>query len=666
MQKLITFKIKKIFTYAFLLWGIAPTVNAQTLNFEWVNQVSGISISKYTTQDALGNVYTIGRFNNTVDMDPSASVFNLTSFGGTDVFIAKYDVTGNLVWARQFGGIGNDDGYVISIDALGNIITTGYYQFTIDFDPGPSVYNLTAAAEPDIFISKLDPSGNFIWAYSIGGSGTDYGLFSTIDPSGNINLTGQFSGTVDFDPGPAVYTLNSQGGSDIFILKINASGNFLWAKSIGGTDSDFGNAIAVDGNDNILITGCFSSTVDFNPSIGIFNLTSFSAPYDIFQLKLDVNGNFLWAVAYGNSGFEFGKSIAADSFGNVYFNGLFTGTIDFDPGAGIFNLTATGSGNAIITKLDPNGNLIWAKSISGTSSSAGSSLCISGTNDIYCTGTFLGTADLDPGIGVSNFTSNGSSDVYILKLDQNGNYIWGNQFGNLSSDNSLGISVSTTGNLLLAGSFGGTVDFDPSAGVYNLTAASFQSGYTVKFNQSISLPIELLSFTGVQAKEKIELNWITQSEKDNECFIIEKNTKLNEWTSIGKVLGAGTSLSQKQYQSFDEHPIVGIQYYRLKQVDHNGTFSYSPIIAIDYNSKSTIDLSIFPNPAIETIVIKLDPILFEENCNLRILDACGRVVKNIPLTASIIDIEIALLEPGGYLVEVTSGNKSFRQKFIKK
>ncbi|MBK9636474.1 MAG: T9SS type A sorting domain-containing protein [Bacteroidetes bacterium] len=666
MKKLLLFIVKKLVGFNLLLWGITYTSNAQSLNFEWVNQVAGLSILKSTTQDVAGNVYAIGRFNNTVDMDPSAGVFNLTSIGGTDVFISKFDAFGNLVWAKQFGSNGNDDGYNISVDAVGNILTTGYFQFTSDFDPGPAIYNLVSVGSTDIFVLSLDASGNFIWSFSLGGTASDYGLSATVDHTGDIIVTGQFASAVDFDPGPAVFTLNSLGGADVFILKINSTGNFIWAKSIGGIFSDFGNSITVDGSNNILITGYFAGTVDFNPTIGVFNLTSVSSTTDIFQLKLDLNGNFQWAIAYGNPGFDFGASISTDGFANVYSTGMFTGTIDFDPGPGVFNLTASGSGNAYITKLDAAGNLIWAKSISGTSTSAGSALCITGSNDIYCTGTFLGTSDLDPGIGISTMTSLGSSDVYIIKLDQNGNFVWGNQFGNLSSDNSLCIFATTFGNLLLTGSFGGTVDFNPGVGVYNLTAVAVQSGYIVKFNQSSPLPIELLSFDGMQSQEKIELKWTTQSEKNNEYFTIEKKSQLNEWITINKVNGAGTSHTQKNYQSFDERPIVGIQYYRLKQVDYNGTYSYSKIIAVDFKSKSALTLSIFPNPAIETIVIKLEPFFSQENYTLRILDACGRVIINNSIITPIIDIDIALLEPGGYLAEVVSGNQIHRQKFIKK
>lgn len=142
-------------------------MNAQTPTLEWAKQMdgggTGRGYGRSITADATGKVYTVGYFSNTVDFDPGAGVLNLTAPGGggfPDIFIVKIDPDGNLIWAKNMGGTSRDEGYSIAVDASGNVYTTGYFAGTSDFDPGPSVFNITSAGEDNIFVSKLDASGN--------------------------------------------------------------------------------------------------------------------------------------------------------------------------------------------------------------------------------------------------------------------------------------------------------------------------------------------------------------------------------------------------------------------------------------------------------------------------------------------------------------------------
>ena len=145
----------------------------------------------------------------------------------------------NFKWAKQMGGTGADaGGSSVTVDAAGNVYTTGGFGGTADFDPGPGTYNLTSAGTYDMFISKLDSSGNFIWAKQLGGTGADAaGASIAVDADGNVYTTGGFVGTADFDPGPGVFTLSAIGNfrtKASFVLKLDADGNFIWAKQTGG------------------------------------------------------------------------------------------------------------------------------------------------------------------------------------------------------------------------------------------------------------------------------------------------------------------------------------------------------------------------------------------------------------------------------------------------
>ena len=174
-----------------------------------------------------------------------------------------------LFGQKTFGSTGFDDSFGIVTDATGNIFTSGEFSGVADFDPGPQTSTLSSSGGYDIFVSKLDINGDFIWAKNIGGIYDDVGSSITLDVSGNIYLAGSFEVTVDFDPSPAIYNLASNGNADIFISKLDSFGNFVWAKSAGGISYDAGASVTTDTFGTIYCTGSFAATVDFDPGAGV-------------------------------------------------------------------------------------------------------------------------------------------------------------------------------------------------------------------------------------------------------------------------------------------------------------------------------------------------------------------------------------------------------------
>ena len=206
-------------------------------------------------------------------------------------------------WAISEGGTSTDLSFCITTDDEENVYVTGIFQNTVDFDPGPSVALHSSNGVSDIFIQKLSPTGELIWVKSIGGISADFGYAIATDEEGNVFVTGNFHLTVDFDPGPGVFNLiadGSQSEEDIFILKLDSDGNFVWAKKIGGPFADSGNSIDLDGTGNIYVTGIFSDQVDFDPGLGVSNISS-NGDLDAFVLKLDSNGEFLWVKNMGEA-----------------------------------------------------------------------------------------------------------------------------------------------------------------------------------------------------------------------------------------------------------------------------------------------------------------------------------------------------------------------------
>lgn len=454
-----------------LLVLIATTLSAQTMAFDWVRQMGGTSFNNGSSivLDAAGNVYTTGSFQGTADFDPGVGVFNLTAVGAGDVFISKLDAAGNFIWAKQMGGMTVDEGRSITVDAVGNVYTTGHFTGTADFDPGTSSYNLTAVADMDIFISKLDPMGNFVWAKQMGASSFDIGQAIEVDAVGNVYTTGFFYNTVDFDPGVGTYNLSATSGHDMFILKLNTTGDFVWARQMGGSTVHFGLDLKVDASGNIYSTGHFRETVDFDPGIGVYNLTS-AGEQDVFVHKLDPSGNFVWTKQFEGTGNDGGQSLAVDASGNVYTTGYFQGTADFDPGTGVFDFTSVGDADIFVSKLDPSGDFVWAKQLSGSSFAVGSAITVGTTGDVYVSGAFMDTVDFDAGTGTFNLTSTGGIDVFIHKMDGAGGFEWAMQMGSTDFDEALSIAVDAAGQVYTTGYFQGTVDFDPGTGTANMTS----------------------------------------------------------------------------------------------------------------------------------------------------------------------------------------------------
>jgi hypothetical protein len=391
-------------------------------NFCWAKQMGGgfVDIGNSIMVDSVGNIYTIGVFQGTVDFDPDTGISNLTSHGGRDVFVQKLDANGNFLWTKNFGGSSNDDCLSSTLDESNNIYITGFYQGTADFNPGLGNFMLTSVGSDDIYIQKLDNHGNFVWAKSIGGSAIDRGQSIAVDKDKNIYVTGFFRDSVDFNTGLGTTILYSAGASDIFIQKLDSNGNFNWVKSMGGPLDEYGNTLKLDAFGNIYTIGYFNGTLDFNPGTGTNLFTSIGMA-DIFIQKLTKHGNYSWAKQMGGLNNDYGMSIAVDASSNCYSTGFFEGVSDFNPGSATAFLTSSGGSDIFVQKLDSNGSLTWAKHMGGAANDESRAIVVDHNKNIFSTGNFQGTADFDPGVGTTALASAGLTDVYIHKLNQSTN-----------------------------------------------------------------------------------------------------------------------------------------------------------------------------------------------------------------------------------------------------
>jgi hypothetical protein len=285
---------------------------------------------------------------------------------------------GDFVWAKRLGGTSSDIGYAVTVDDAENVFTTGSFSTTADFDPGTSNFDMTAVSN-DIFVTKLDEVRKLCLGQGHGRNwSSEMLVWHSSRLCGNVYTYWLFHNTADFDPGAGTANLVSVGFNDAFISKLDANGNYLWAKGMGGTSDDESSSLALDEYGNVYATGGFESTVDFDPGPGTFNLTPGGSGSG-FIVKLDEAGDFVWAQAFEGLGGTTPEGIDVDIYGSIYTTGYFNGTVDFDTGPGVSNVTASGSNDTFIHKMH-EATPPTITSFAPTSGPIGTTVTITGTS----------------------------------------------------------------------------------------------------------------------------------------------------------------------------------------------------------------------------------------------------------------------------------------------
>ena len=461
----------------------AITLQGQVL--QWAATMGGTTDdqTQELATDPAGNVYATGDFTGAGDFEPGPGVTTLTSNGGTDIFVEKFDVDGNMVYALRFGGTQVEAGVGIAADAGGNAYVTGYFQSPMDMDPGPNVFTLTSQGWLDAFLMKLDPAGALVWAFSIGALGFDEGHSIEIDADGNLMLAGYYEGTSDADPGPDTTLLSPSTNRQPFVCKYDPDGALLWAKGFGGSVQTMARRARMDHAGNILITGQFVGTNDFDPGPDTVALTSVGMS-DVFVVKLDPNGDFLWARSFGGSSGDIGFGVGVDASDNVYTTGHFQGAADFDPGSGVQTLTSAGVEDIFVSKLDSMGDLVWAFGLGTAGLDQGFAVEVDDLDHLRLAGTFFGQMDADPGPGVSNLTGGFTGGTaYLIELDTSAAFIAAGRIGSIGDDGALCLHADGS-NLFAGGYFEVNVDLDPGPGSLVTSSHGDKDAFVLKFGDT--------------------------------------------------------------------------------------------------------------------------------------------------------------------------------------
>jgi hypothetical protein len=342
--------------------------------------------------DPGGNVYVAGNYYD----DAVFGGTPMTSAGYGDLMIGKLDPAGAFQWAVHRGGLAHEVASAIAADAAGNSYVVGTFQDVVDFGP----VTLTAGGRDDGFVAKLDPAGAFLWVTQLGGAALGDEITDIqIDAAGNSYVAGSFGDTVQFGG----VSKTSAGGNDVFVGKLDPSGQVLWVTAFGGTMTERGRGISLDGQGNIYASGSFQDTVTF----GATTLTS-AGTQDLFVVKLDPQGAIQWVLSGGGTDEELARDVAVDASGAGWITGFYRGAPTI---AGV-TLPASGDMDLYVAHFTSAGVIDYITAAGAAGVDFARAVALDSIGNAYVTGSFELTATFDG----TPLTSGGSEDLVVWKL----------------------------------------------------------------------------------------------------------------------------------------------------------------------------------------------------------------------------------------------------------
>jgi hypothetical protein len=418
------------------LWAAPPDAPPE---FAWASAAGGAKNDKTrcVTTDRAGNVFLAGEVTDEVKFGDIA----LKSVGGMDFFVAKLDREGRFLWAQLGGGAKVDRGYAVATDAAGNCYVTGHYQSD---DADFSGTKLPNRGDYDLFVAKYSAAGKLEWIQTAGGAGYDYGHAIAVDDKGDIVVTGAVVGDAEF----AGQQFPNPKGSHPFCAKYHGDGSLVWVRVATGSAGGSGHGVAIDGAGNIYMAGLSSGSGQF----GAQPLVTPKGSSAVLA-KLSPAGEVLWiAQNFGEPSCLF-HEIACDREGRVWASGMFKGTARF--GEETFTAPGEKNSDAFLCHYDTSGKLLWTRVGAGPAIDYGLGVATDGKGNCFLTGEFTDTFKL----AGADLQSRGSTDVYVAKFDAKGGLRWLMQAGGERGDNAYTMACDPAGDLIIAGSFGGTAAF---------------------------------------------------------------------------------------------------------------------------------------------------------------------------------------------------------------
>ena len=640
-----------------------PSANAETIVHTesnppaaaaniWAKKFGGLGEDEIQsmTSDILGNIYIAGHYTGSLTLGNTT----LNSQGDFDIFFARLDPQGNVVWARSIGGQYYDNEVSIAVTSQG-LFLTAQYAVDIDVDPGPgntTFFNDGIPYINDSFFGRYNlQNGALIWARKLVDASAWSSSSIDADASG-LYITGHFSGSVDFNPGPGVATLDSHGNEDIFLAKYTLQGNYVWADGMGGAGYDTSWGLLLD-DSGVYINGSYGDVADFNPRQGVFNLDGFGGFFGRYDLK---NGNLRYVKNVGNQ-----VVYSMTRFANrLYISGDFFGTIDADPGPASQYIGVDGYFHGLIGCYDLlDGKYRWAQGLTSTNY-IGPRKVLADITGIYVSGFFAGSVDFDPGAGQAN-RSSGVIDAFASHYSrEDGSLLWAKGIGSPGRGVSIAATLTLTG-YYIGGLFGQTVNFDPYSGSTVMTSESETNDiFIAKYNRWC-FNLRRPSISAVNAR-----TGDVSDARTGDVVLSSSEEAGNQWFKNGELIPGATDVSFNVRSP-------GIYAVKCTQAGCSGVVSdaYSVTDKIEMNldgiePTTSAKSRVYPNPAAETVTLDLQG-FGDGNIDISITDTYGKSMLNESTSESgERQFDVSQLSSGVYVIQARQGEKVFVERFIKR
>jgi hypothetical protein len=440
----------------FVFSPFQSVLSQSTPGWQWAKFAGGTGLdeAELPAVDPSGNVFICGKFSDTAWFGQTY----LVSKGALDMYLAKYDSSGNFLWAQHAGSAMNAEGLSIASDHLGNVGVTGYYKDSLKFTTLTLPGN---GSKECLFVAMFDSTGALLWAYHATG-GNIRGKGIEFDPWGEVLVTGHYEDSLV--AGSSV--LPCAGLQNAFLMKISSAGQLQWATYAGGPYNAWASSVGVDPQGNSYITGAFKDTAWF----GSLPVVTYGLN-DVFLGKCDPAGNWIWATHGGGSSDDYGNGIEVDAYGFIAVTGSFFQTVNFPPAPPI---TTIGGKDGFVVYYNPDGNALWANGFGSAADDKGIGVSTDAVGNVYVTGFVKGLASFGP----IQKSSAGNDDMCIAKYNRTGQILWAELAGGTANDYGKGIQVDMQGVAYVAGYFEGTAQF----GNTTLISKGSRESYVAKYH----------------------------------------------------------------------------------------------------------------------------------------------------------------------------------------
>lgn len=446
---------------------------------EWTDHIGGPqgNLLQAISSDSESNIYVAGTTQDTTFFfSQSGLPTQIPSTGFVELFLAKYNSSGNLLWSFLLDDSGAVNPISVTADSLGNVLLSGDFSGTVDFDPNQGQELITSTGLSDGFLAKYSSLGEFIWVWTYGGDEGDAAGAICTDPIGNIYLTGGFTDTLSFVSSSGSNTIGVPDANNFFLAKLTSSGGLDWIFSPGyGSTSD----LKLTPTGNLVLGGNFCDSVDFDPGPGLtqFFIQDLGQACQSFIVEYDSNGGLNWVNDFGIMNYHNPPSVAISQAGNVYVTGR-TYPTESSPS----------TYHCYVSQFDSNGAEIWQKWIVSQGAAIGNDIAVNNDRLVIAIQSVM-SSDFDPGPLELNLTCTTGYNPFICEWTTDGDLIRVNQLESSVEAYPSSLFLAENGSLVVAGNFIGAIDLGEDGQPELFESSGWFDSFLMKLNLNTTTDI---------------------------------------------------------------------------------------------------------------------------------------------------------------------------------